>query len=215
LELPLTPVIGADLEIGVPRGHDRQSAGMTARVQEACDLRGSDLVIRLSRRHSGNASRAVLCRISRLGILENQHGIVRQFASPVCFQYLAFGPQLASPRLAEYRLEVSMFGVNWSDSQTLWLNIINLSLGLVTLVCIAAIGYGVFQDVRERSRKRASARSMDREVGVLGSRFGDHAFNMPGLGLTMADGGEPLKEPAQSPKTPRKASAKTPRKSGR
>ena len=35
-----------------------------------------------------------------------------------------------------------MFGVNWSDSQTLWLNIINLSLGLVTLVCVAAIGFG-------------------------------------------------------------------------
>jgi hypothetical protein len=107
-----------------------------------------------------------------------------------------------------------MFGVSWSDPQTLWLNIINLSLGLVTLVCIAAIGYGVFQDVRARSRKRASARALDREVAALGSRFGDHMFDMPGLGLTMADGGEPQEKPIQSPKTPSKASAKTPRKSG-
>jgi hypothetical protein len=108
-----------------------------------------------------------------------------------------------------------MFGVSWSDPQTLWLNIVNLSLGLVTLVCIAAIGYGVFQDLRARSRKRASARAMDREVGAQGSLFGDHAFDMHGLGLTMADGGEPLAKSAQSPQTPPKTSAKTPRKSGK
>jgi hypothetical protein len=112
--------------------------------------------------------------------------------------------------MADNRLEVSMFGVNWSDPQTLWLNIVNLSLGLVTVVCLVSIGYGLFQDVRERSRKRASARAMDREAGVLLKSFADHAFDMPGLGLTMADGGEPLKKPAGAPK----ASAKTRRKTG-
>jgi hypothetical protein len=117
--------------------------------------------------------------------------------------------------MSEFCLEVSMFGVNWSDPQTLWLNIINLSLGLVTLVCVAAIGYGVFQDVRARARKRAIARAMDRKADALGNSFGDHAFDMPGLGFTMADGGEPLKEPAQSPRTPSKASTKTPRKTGK
>jgi hypothetical protein len=106
-----------------------------------------------------------------------------------------------------------MFGVNWSDSQTLWLNIINLSLGIVTLVCIAAIGYGVIQDVRARARKRAAARTMDSAAPV--SSFGDHAFDMPGLGFTMADGGESLKKPAQSPKTLPKAATKTPRKTGK
>ena len=104
-----------------------------------------------------------------------------------------------------------MFGVSWSDPQTMWLNIINLSLGIVTLVCIAAIGYGVFQDVRERARKRAIARTMDREAGGVVNSLGDHAFDMPGLGFTMADGGEPLKKPAAPPKAP----AKTPRKTGK
>jgi hypothetical protein len=104
-----------------------------------------------------------------------------------------------------------MFGVSWSDPQTMWLNIINLSLGIVTLVCIAAIGYGVFQDVRERMRKRAFARTMDRAADAAVSGFGDHAFDMPGLGFTMADGGEPLKKPA----APAKAPAKTPRKTGK
>lgn len=102
-----------------------------------------------------------------------------------------------------------MFGVNWSDAQTLWLNVINLSLGLVTLVCCAAIGYGVFQDLRERSRKRASARAIDREVRAMVTGFDAHSFNLPGLGLTMADGGEPLKKPAGSRK------ANTPRKTGK
>ena len=102
-----------------------------------------------------------------------------------------------------------MFGVNWSDPQTLWLNVINLSLGLVTLVCCAAIGYGVLQDLRERSRKRASARAMDREVGALVSGFDSHSFDIPGLGLTVADGGEPLKKPAGTRK------AKSPRKFGK
>jgi hypothetical protein len=104
-----------------------------------------------------------------------------------------------------------MFGLNWSDPQTLWLNIINLSLGLVTVVCIAAIGYGVLQDVRERARKRASDRAIERAAMNVVSGLGGHAFDMPGLGLTMADGGEPVDKSAKAPKS----TAKTPRKSGK
>jgi len=108
-----------------------------------------------------------------------------------------------------------MFGVNWSDSQTLWLNVVNLSLGLVTLACIAAIGYGVLQDVRERLKKRAGAGVTNREVADLMNGLGGHAFDMPGLGLTMADGGEPLEKPAQSAKTSPKPAVKAPRKTGK
>ena len=104
-----------------------------------------------------------------------------------------------------------MFGLNWSDPQTLWLNIINLSLGLVTLVCIAAIGYGILQDVRARSRKRASEGAMQRAAEGVVSGLGGHAFDMPGLGLTMADGGEPLDKAAEASKR----AAKTPRKTGK
>jgi len=104
-----------------------------------------------------------------------------------------------------------MFGLNWSDPQTLWLNIINLSLGLVTVVCIAASGYGVLQDVRERARKRASDRAIERAAMNVVSGLGGHAFDMPGLGLTMADGGEPVDKSAKAPKS----TAKTPRKSGK
>jgi hypothetical protein len=35
-----------------------------------------------------------------------------------------------------------MFGVNWNDPQTLWLNYTNLGLGLVVVACIAVVAYG-------------------------------------------------------------------------
>jgi hypothetical protein len=82
-----------------------------------------------------------------------------------------------------------MFGVNWSDPQTLWLNVINLSLGVVTLICFGVIGYGIWQDVRVKMRQRAEEGAVNRVVRDL---VGDaHTFELPELGLTMADGGQP------------------------
>jgi len=72
--------------------------------------------------------------------------------------------------------------VNWSDPQTFWLNVMNAALGAVCLVCVALFLVSVAQEiaawVRQRSAKLA--------------QLHDHAFSVPGLGLTMADGGEPL-----------------------
>ena len=69
---------------------------------------------------------------------------------------------------------------NFNDPNTIWLNVTNFVLGLVTLICCVAVGRGVYLDVRERLRKRAPA-TLD-----------DHAFLIPELGITMADGGERL-----------------------
>ena len=85
-----------------------------------------------------------------------------------------------------------MFGVNWSDPQTLWLNVVNLGLGVVTVICFGVLGYGLLQDVRARARKRAEERSFDGAQAAVG--LGSHAFHMPELGLTMADGGEPVED---------------------
>jgi hypothetical protein len=97
-----------------------------------------------------------------------------------------------------------MFGANWNDPQTMWLNWINLSLGLVTLVCFAAIGYGLLQDLRARARKPAREQSAKSALQDLARSFDGHSFDMPGLGLTMADGGEPLDRPGANPKAPGK-----------
>lgn len=64
-------------------------------------------------------------------------------------------------------------------SEVLQLNIANAALGLATLVCICLVAWGVVSEVAARIRARAAAALPD-----------DHAFNLPQLGLTMADGGE-------------------------
>jgi hypothetical protein len=79
-----------------------------------------------------------------------------------------------------------------SDPSATWLNIMNISLGLVVLICCAAVALGVLQELAARRRKRASASQLDRELNELIGSYGGHAFHVPGLGVTMADGGEPV-----------------------
>jgi hypothetical protein len=84
-------------------------------------------------------------------------------------------------------------GVSMSDPSTYWLTITNVVLGLVTLICCAAVGIGVVQELAARHKKKAALSKLDHEVTDLVASFGDgHAFNVPGLGVTMADGGEDL-----------------------
>ena len=75
-----------------------------------------------------------------------------------------------------------MFNLN--DPQTLWLNLTNIGLGLVTLICFAIAGRVFVKEILERVRA-ASARA---------SAADDHAFHHAELGLTMADGGEKLRD---------------------
>jgi hypothetical protein len=77
-----------------------------------------------------------------------------------------------------------MFNLN--DSETLWLNLTNIGLGLVTLMALVAVGYTVARELIDRARARATA--------------DNHIFAHPDLGLTMADGGTPLqKQPPALP----------------
>ena len=80
-----------------------------------------------------------------------------------------------------------------SDPSTYWLTVTNVLLGVVTLLCCAAVAFGVAQEVVARRKKRAAMSRMDGEVADLIAGFDGHAFNVPGLGVTMADGGEPVK----------------------
>lgn len=75
-----------------------------------------------------------------------------------------------------------MFGIEFFDPQTVWVNVTNFLLGVVTIVCIGAVAWGALVEVWERVR--ASARLA----------HDDHAFEVPGLGLTMADGGKKVDE---------------------
>jgi hypothetical protein len=86
-----------------------------------------------------------------------------------------------------------VFGVNWSDPETLWLNLTNLGLGICVLACFGVFAYGALQEVRERLRRRADISHLDRDVaGLMHGAFDAHVLSTPQLGLTMADGGEPV-----------------------
>ena len=80
-----------------------------------------------------------------------------------------------------------------NDPSVYWLNVTNFVLGVVVLLCCAAVAFGVLQELAAKRRKRAALAEMDHEVTALLGGFGDgHTFHVPGLGLTMADGGEEL-----------------------
>jgi hypothetical protein len=66
------------------------------------------------------------------------------------------------------------------DQNTFWLNVTNIALGVVTLVCCIAVGNKVVQEILKRIRghKTHDVRTDDPR------RFVTH------LGITMADGGE-------------------------
>ena len=73
-----------------------------------------------------------------------------------------------------------------SDPNTFWLNVTNIVLGLVTLICCVVVGYGVVQEILVRVRKRKAVEA------------DDHAFLVSNLGLTMADGGERIEKSSLS-----------------
>ncbi|MGA2964768.1 MAG: hypothetical protein ABSD64_01055 [Terriglobales bacterium] len=80
---------------------------------------------------------------------------------------------------------------------TFWLQMTNLVLVLVTvlagLVVTSAVGWELW--IRRANKARA-ARSLDTEMWAM-SRRDFHTFSVPGLGLTMADGGEKI-EPSKA-----------------
>ncbi|MGD0774619.1 MAG: hypothetical protein ABSC05_17540 [Candidatus Solibacter sp.] len=80
-----------------------------------------------------------------------------------------------------------------SDPSTYWLTITNAALGVVVLICCVAVAIGVFQELAAKRRKATAMSKIDREVSDLVNAYqDDHAFHLPQLGLTMADGGEEL-----------------------
>lgn len=74
-----------------------------------------------------------------------------------------------------------------TEAEILELNIANAALGVATLVCVAAIAWGVFSELLERARQRWAATERD-----------SHTFAVPVVGLTMADGGEKVDEQDES-----------------
>lgn len=81
--------------------------------------------------------------------------------------------------------------LNWSDPDTVWLNVTNIALGVIVILCAAIMLAGIAHELISRGRKR---RRIDAELDSDMRLFNDdHAFDSPQLGITMADGGEKRK----------------------
>ena len=91
-----------------------------------------------------------------------------------------------------------------SDPSTYWLTFTNIGLGVVTLICCLAVAFGVVQELAAKRKKKAALAALDHEASGLAASYGDgHAFGIPQLGLTMADGGEPVEKKPQAKETER------------
>jgi hypothetical protein len=89
-----------------------------------------------------------------------------------------------------------MAGENW----TFWLNMTNFALGMVTVVALVVVFSSVGWDLLVRKARTARTPS-GLDLSTLSSELramlqGSHSMYEPGLGLTMADGGEKI-EPAE------------------
>lgn len=79
--------------------------------------------------------------------------------------------------------------LDFLGSDEFWLNFTNIALGVTTLVCVVAIVRVMMKEIAERRRLNAFANSL----------ADDHVFAIPGLGLTMADGGKRIEQDESTP----------------
>ena len=90
-----------------------------------------------------------------------------------------------------------MHGENWE----FWLNMTNFALGLITfaavLVVAGAVGWELFE---RKARRTQPVETRDAEAKAILKSASDAQF-VPGLGLTMADGGERIQP--SGPQTPK------------
>jgi hypothetical protein len=88
-----------------------------------------------------------------------------------------------------------------SDPSTWWLTFTNAALGIVVLICCVAVAIGVVQEIAAKRKKVSAMSKLDREVNDLVNSYqGGHTFHLPELGMTMADGGEPIVKSTQDQK---------------
>jgi hypothetical protein len=87
-----------------------------------------------------------------------------------------------------------------------WLNLTNIALGIVVVLALLLVAYGVVWEVMIRRKKQAGLRDMDAEMQSMLNKEFSHTLTVPELGVTMADGGEHVK-PA-SPKQPKEKKQK-------
>jgi len=87
-----------------------------------------------------------------------------------------------------------------------WLNLTNIALGVVVVLAVLVVAYGVVWELVIRHRKHREVRNLDAEVRTMLHEEFAHKLPVPELGLTMADGGEHVKEAPKKPLDGQKSS---------
>jgi hypothetical protein len=80
-----------------------------------------------------------------------------------------------------------------NDDWVFWLNLTNIALGLVVALAVLVTAYGLGWELVSRYKKTRRVPNLDEELkGMVHGEFA-HGLSVQGLGMTMADGGEPAK----------------------
>jgi hypothetical protein len=80
-----------------------------------------------------------------------------------------------------------------------WLNVTNIALGVIVVLAVLLVAYGVVWELLIRHKKQSGVRDVNAEMqAMLHNEFG-HSLAVPELGLTMADGGEHVKPEEKKP----------------
>jgi hypothetical protein len=80
-----------------------------------------------------------------------------------------------------------------NDDGAFWLNVTNIGLGVAVFLAVLIVAYGVVWELVLGRRKARKLANLDAELQVKAQNDFAHTLAVPGLGLTMADGGERAK----------------------
>jgi len=81
------------------------------------------------------------------------------------------------------------------DDWVFWLNLTNIALGVVVVLAVLVVAYALVWELASRHKKPRNLANLDEELEAM-LRDGR---SVPGLGVTMVDGGEPVKSPPVQP----------------
>ena len=94
-----------------------------------------------------------------------------------------------------------MAGEDW----TMWLNITNFALGIITVIALLLVFFAVGWDLllRKVRAPKPDWSTVDADLRAM-LHAGSHSLSVPELGLTMADGGERI-EPSKPDNSDKKS----------
>jgi hypothetical protein len=130
-------------------------------------------------------------RADPLGVarIRKRHSTLRSTSAPLRAAARSLPWQPIRRRSHRHEPEKETTMTDWSDAETLWLNLVNAGLGLVVLLMVGGLVTAVIRELAHRARHTADERAL----------AGAHVFQVPALGTTMADGGEPKPQEPEPP----------------